>query len=205
MNAIFGYKEDRLKHRPYANEDLIDDLIAGDREAACVFYDRYGARISRWVWHLLGADREHADIVQQVFVNIFESLPRIKKPDSFGAFVDSIAIKTTRFELRKRKARRALYVFGASTNLDEPMDKNSSFKDQHIRHFYRILNTMPTDDRIIFIMKYLEGRTIEQIASIGKYSVSTAKRRLKRAKKIFEKNAIEDFSLISLAEECYAI
>jgi RNA polymerase sigma-70 factor, ECF subfamily len=194
-----------LKHRSYANRDLIDNLIAGDREAAYVFYDKFGARISRWVWHLLGTDREHADIVQQVFVNIFESLPRIKKPDSFGAYVDSVTIKTTRFELRKRKARRALYATGESADLDESRDKKSPFKDQHIRHFYRILNTMPTDDRIIFILRYLEGHSIEEIASIGQYSTSTAKRRLKRAKLIFEKNVVSDFSLVSLVEECHAI
>ncbi len=187
------------------NRELIDGLIAGERRAAYVFHERYSKRVSRWVWRLLGTDREHADIIQQIFVNIFESLPRIRKEDALNAWIDSITIKTTRCELRKRKFRRALFLVKKDDDPDEPQDTNSPFKQRHIEHFYKIVSRMPTDDRVIFIMRFLEGVPVEQIAALGNYSISTAKRRLNRAKAVFEKNALNDFSLVSLVEEYYAV
>ena len=59
---------------------------------------------------------------------------------------------------------------------------------------------MPTDDRIVFVLKYIEGCTIDHIASIYNYSPATAKRRIKRARLTFEDKALEDFSLLSLVE-----
>jgi RNA polymerase sigma-70 factor, ECF subfamily len=184
---------------------LIDGIIAGERKAAYEFHERYSKRISCWVWRLLGTDQEHADIVQQIFINIFESLPGIKKAASLDAWVDSITIKTTRLELRKRKTRRTLFLARKDDSPNEPRDETSPFKQQHIKHFYKIINRMPTDDRIIFILRFLESCTIEEIAALGNYSTSTAKRRLKRAKTIFEKSVLNDFSLVSLVEEYHAI
>ena len=200
-----GHRKDDSTGRAYTNAALVENLIAGDVDAAYAFHDRYSTRISRWVWRLMGTDWEHADIVQQVFVSIFEALPSLKNTDALNAWVDSVTIKTTRYELRKRRARRALFFVRRDDNPDEPRDEASPFKQHHVKHFYKIVNAMPTDDRIVFILRYLEGYTIEQIASVGNYSTSTAKRRLKRAKAIFEKSALHDFSLVSLVEEYHAI
>lgn len=189
----------------YSNRELIDDFIAGVPSAADFFHNRYSVRISRWVWRLLGTDLEHEDVVQQVFANIFSTLFKIKKAEALDSWVDSVAIRTVRFELRKRKIRRALYFQRDNTDPDDTRDRNSAFKQSHIKQFYVILKDMPTDDRIIFVLRYMEGHSIEQIASLGNYSLSTAKRRLKRAKRLFAKKALEDFALVSLVEECHAM
>ncbi len=189
----------------YSNRELIDDFIAGVPAAADIFHDRYSVRISRWVWRLIGADREHEDLVQQVFANIFSTLSKIKKAEALDSWVDSVTIRTVRFELRKRKVRRALFLERDESDAFDIRDRKSAFKQNHIRQFYKILGEMPADDRIVFVLRCLEGRSIEDIATIGKYSLSTAKRRLKRAKGIFARRALEDFALVSLVEEYHAV
>ena len=85
--------------------------------------------------------------------------------------------------------------------MDSVQDKASPFKQAHIRSFYAVLAKMPADDRIIFVLRHLEGRSLDEIARSGEYSLSTAKRRLKRAKSIFSKKATKDFVLMSMLEE----
>ncbi len=185
------------------NRELIDGFISGDSAAADAFHERYSNRISRWVWRLLGSDLEHEDIVQQVFVNIFKSMHKLKAAEKLESWVDSVTIRTVRYELRKRRARRALLMqgdWGADTE-----DTTSPFKEHHTRVFYKILNSLAADERIIFTLRFLEGCSIDYIASIGNYSRSTAKRRLNHAKSVFVQKALEDFSLVSLAEEFHAV
>ena len=187
------------------NQELIDGFLNSVPAAANTFHQRYSKRISRWVWRLLGDDREHEDVVQQVFVNIFNSLPKLKKADALDSWVDSVTIRTVRYFLRKRRFRRALFIDKEDANVAETADKNSPFKETYVRLFYKILNSLPADDRIVFGLRYLEGCSIDYIAAIGNYSNSTAKRRLNRAKSVFTQKALEDFSLVALVEEYHAV
>ena len=200
-----GLGTDAERGFAFSNHDLIRELLARNPLAAHEFHIRFSARISSRVWRLLGTDVEHADIVQQVFVNIFEALNKLKNPEALDAWVDSIAIRTTRYELRRRGRRRALFLFKQEENNVEPRDETNPFKSHHVRQFYKIVDRMPTDDRVIFVLRFVEGCTVEQIASLGNYSVSTAKRRLKRAKATFEKSVLVDFSLVSLVEDFHAV
>jgi RNA polymerase sigma-70 factor, ECF subfamily len=188
-----------------SNRELVDGLLSGDAGATVQFHRRYSLRISRWVWRLLGTDRDHDDLVQQIFVNILTSARRITKVESLDAWVDSVTIRTVRFELRKRRLRQAIFGGSSDFDIDQSRDTSSPFKQSYIYRFYTILDKMPADDRIVFVLRYLEKCSIEHIASAGHYSYSTAKRRLKRARAVFAKIALQDYTLISLVEECHAL
>jgi RNA polymerase sigma-70 factor, ECF subfamily len=213
MKTSSGSKKEKYPQRvsnawggELSNDALIRGLLDGTPTAAEQFHHRFSARISRWVWRLLGADSEHDDVVQQVFVNVIGSLHRITKPDCLESWVDSVTIKTVRYEIRKRKIKHALLgtLFQTSECPSEVQDTNSPFKERHIKICYDIMKQIPTDDRILLVLRYLEGCSVDQIAATGNYSRSTAKRRLKRALGRFQKAALQDFSLISLVEECHA-
>ena len=188
-----------LSEEKLTNAELISGIIEGDRMAARQFHLRYCATISRWVWHLLGGDREHEDMVQQVLVGVISGMPSIKKPESLDAWVRSVTMRVVRDELRNRKKRRSL--FNADSGEDEVYaDPNHPCKQVHIRSFYTILDKMNLDDRVIFVFKYLEGFSNEQVAEAVGFSLSKAKRRLKRARDRFLKEAMSDYALVTLLE-----
>ena len=187
------------------NRELVDEFLTGNINAARVFHARYSKRISRLVWRLLGSDTEHEDVVQQVFMNIFKDIRKLKKAESLDSWVDSVAVRTVRTVIRKRTLRRAIFFSSDSKDGFESRDTKSPFKERYIKTFYEILDSMNIDDRIIFYLKHVEKCSINYIASVGNYSPSTAKRRLNRARQIFAKKAHEDFSLLSLLEESHAV
>ncbi|MBN2715990.1 MAG: sigma-70 family RNA polymerase sigma factor [Deltaproteobacteria bacterium] len=185
--------------RKLTNAELISGIIARHPNAARQFHIRYSARISRWVWRLMGSDSEHEDLVQQVLVQVLSSIHSLKDPEALDAWIRCIAIRVVRDELRKRKNKRFHLRKAIEIEDDVSQDPNSPWKQAHIQSFYNILDNLSPDDRIVFVLKHLEGYTNDQIAEYCGYSISTAKRRLERARSRFLKDAMQDYMLMSLA------
>ncbi len=191
--------------RKFSNRELIHGIVNGNIAASNAFHDKYSRRIIRWVWRLLGSDREHDDVVQQVYTSIFRSIRNIRQPESLDGWVNRVTIMTVKYELRRRVARRARIFYRDSRDLDEFRERRSPFKERHIKIFYSILDNMPADDRIVFVLRYMEGYKIDEIATIMACSPSTVKRRLARSELLFTKMASSDFRLVSLVEEYHAV
>ena len=182
------------------NEELISGILSGSLLASKQFHLRYGAAISRLVWQLLGWDDEHEDVVQQVLVGIFTNVRTIRKPEALDSWVRSVTLRIVRDELRKRRKRRSLFSKSEIVNDDVSPDPRSPWRHSHIRSFYRNLERLSPDDQIVFVLKFLEELSNDEIADLKHCSVSTVKRRIDRAKSRFLKKAMRDYALLSLVE-----
>ena len=120
------------------------------------------------------------------------SLGKLRDANALEAFVDSVTIRTVRKEIRRRRHRRVVFSRSEVPRLEEVRDHATPLKEAHIRSVYAILEEMPSDDRIIFVLRHLEGHSLGEIARLGKYSLSTAKRRLKAATVEFKRRALKD-------------
>jgi len=187
-----------LSEKALSNRSLVDGLMRGDTRAATQFHKRYSIRIGYWVWRLLGTDGDYEDIVQQVFVNILSGVDRLNRFDALDSWVDSVTIRTVRYELRKRQRRRSFFLLSDEFDIEACGDPRSPFRLVHIRRFYAILNTMPTDARTIFVARHLKGYGFKRLAKAWNTSLSTVKRKLRRADVIFRKRVMADGTLFSL-------
>ena len=181
------------------NRDLVEGLRRGDVGVAAAFYDRFAVKINRLVWRLLGADTEHDDVVNQVFVNILSSIKKLRHPEAFDDWICGIAVNTVRKEIRSRKYRRILV--SVPEYQERKAEEGETEKQVLVRRVFKVLNTMKTEDRIAFILRYVEGNTLGEVAVSGGYSLATAKRRIARAKREFLKRVRKDTALASFIEE----
>ncbi len=189
----------RLPTQPLSDAEIVDGLLRKDARAASELYDRYGSKVNAKVWRLLGADSEHDDIVHQIFIHILAGIEKLKNPDSLEDWIYGITVNTVRREIRRRKYRRILVPMA------EPPEKVQEYSgpdDQLFsRRFYKVIESLRADDQIVFVLRFVEGRSLGEVAAAGGYSLSTAKRRLARAKREFLKRATKDRVLSSLVEE----
>jgi RNA polymerase sigma-70 factor (ECF subfamily) len=165
--------------------DLAALLRSGSRQAAAAVYDRFAAQVNRWVWRLLGADHEHSDIVQQVFVRIFRSGPRLRETDKLGAWVHAITVNTVHGELRRRQVRRFFLRDSSASQLHGDFVREVEMRDLLVRA-KSVIEKLPPGERIAFMLHYVDRHSAVEIAQICGYSLSTAKRRLARASRRFE-------------------
>jgi RNA polymerase sigma factor (sigma-70 family) len=85
--------------------------------------------------------------------------------------------------------------------IDDIRDRATPLKEAHIRGFYAALDALTADERVVFVLKHLEGLTMQEIARIGGYSLTTAKRRLRKGTAKFESRALKETVLVTMLEE----
>jgi len=130
---------------------------------------------------MLQSVEEADDLVQDVFLKAWRAFDRLENPEGARPWVMTIAIRLARTRLRRRKLTRLLFraeepdfeQIAASAALPEHRDL--------VRHLYAILDKMPVELRLAWVLRYLEAETVESVAALCGWSLSTAKRRINGA------------------------
>lgn len=165
-----------------------------------LMHRRFSREVNRLVWRLLGADPDHNDLVQQVFVKVLTNSHRLREPERLGAWVQSITVNTVYEELRKREVRRMFL-----REWREPAIYPNLVHDVEVRDFLvqskTIIEKLPAKERVVFMLHFVEGRTLAEVAELLNYSLATAKRRLAAANRRFEALLGNNTDLRQLLEE----
>lgn len=164
--------------------------VAERRAVGCAaLYDRYHRLVRRILIRLLGAHEEVHDLVQDVFLSAVRTIHRVRTPEMLRSWMTSVAVLTARQELRRRRRKRFL-LFLPTQDLPE-VEASQSPPDvrEALRVTYRILSTLPADLQIAFVLRFIEGMELTDVAEACQVSLATIKRRLGSAKDRFEKAA----------------
>jgi RNA polymerase sigma-70 factor (ECF subfamily) len=187
----------QLSGSPPTVAELLELMREEPSRGAPLFYDRFQRDVNRLVWRLLGADPEHDDLVQQVFLIAFRRIDQVRDAEKLLGWVRSIAVSVVYDEIRKRRVRR-LFLRDAVENEVHP----SLVHDVEVRDFVlrakRILDRMPAAERVVFLLHVLEGKGMLEIAELCGHSIATAKRRMSRANGRFAKLVARDPDLARL-------
>ena len=163
--------------------DLIAGLKTGDEDAAHEFFDRYAARIRRFIANSLGAATDEADdILQETFIALADALPFFRGDSSLFTFACAIAHRKV-LSLIRTNARRARLMRAAPvTHHDTPHDAGAD------REFNRAIAEIQPEYREVLILKYVEEIGVSEIARILQISEHAVESRLARARKSLRKS-----------------
>jgi len=188
-----------LKHANVDLDAMVTGVVAGDIGATRLLFEQFGPMVNRLVWRLLGADRDHNDVVHDVFVGVLSSIGTLKSPALLEHWMYSVAVNTVRREINKRRLRRIFHLDpDAGAGCPVPFDPEIHLA---IKHFYEVMGGMGADDRIVFILRFVEGRRLAEIGSMLGCSITEVKRRLARAQAEYRKRAEGDPIVTWLGEE----
>lgn len=164
---------------------LIAALRAGQPGAAAAFYDRYASRVRATLRALLGPDADLPDLLQEVFIRALDRVEGLRDIERAGSWLTTIAVFVARAHLRVRKRRNWLRVFSPERTAAAQVEQPSSDARRTLRELYAILDRMPVDDRMAFLLRHFHGATLVDAAKACNTSLATLKRRLARAEKRF--------------------
>jgi RNA polymerase sigma-70 factor (ECF subfamily) len=164
---------------------LLEALRAGHPGAAAALYDRFAPSVQRTLERTIGPDADVPDLLQEVFVTAFAEVRRLSDPDKLGAWLASIAVFTARACIRRRARRRWLAKLALGPEPAEPRADPADSAREALRQCYDVLGTLPTDERIAFALRIIDGRPLQEAANAARTSLATFKRRLARAEARF--------------------
>jgi RNA polymerase sigma-70 factor (ECF subfamily) len=183
--------------RPPKDEDLVGALRAGDPEAPAALWARYSPSVGRVLAKALGPSLEIEDLTQEVFLRVFGRLPSLRDPTALRAFVLAVAMNVLKWELRRRWIGRRVLLSFTGTLPDIESTSTDAEARQALRRCYRILDSLPTKERMAFVLRYMEGMTIDEVAAALNVSISTAKRWVNRGAAKIGEQVSEDPDLCS--------
>src|ERR1700737_746943 len=174
------------------DRELVRRAQGSDKEAFEELVRRHQQRVFAVAGGILRQREDVEDIAQQVFVKAYFSLKRFDQRAAFSTWLYKITVNECWDLLRKKKVRPLLYEsdlseeqaqqFSASERL-ESGEQDVSDKLEAQQQVERLLQGLDERDRMMLILKEVEGFAIEEIAEILDLNANTVKVRLFRARR----------------------
>lgn len=176
-------------------DDMPDDaaLLAavarGDRSIAVALYDRLRPVISRAVRRVAPRSLDHADLVQQAFVELISSLRERPTVRSLDAWAATITARVVFHRLRRERLEdrfAALDEDGAMLNevacpSADPL--RLAGQREALRQLGKLLRGLDSGRMQVFLLHDVHGYELKEIAEILGLSVSNAQTRLVRGRR----------------------
>lgn len=170
-------------------EELVKQALSGDEEAFRQLIEKYKAYIFAIVLNFVPDSFEAENVAQEVFLQIYRSLPQYRF-NSFKSWVGRIAANKALDWKRAQKRKvneQPLYLDTLVVNNMSPLTKNPEFvflQNEEIRRIREICDELPEIYRTTVEKFYIEGKSRLQIAEEEKTTIKTIESRLYRGRKM---------------------
>jgi RNA polymerase sigma-70 factor (ECF subfamily) len=144
-------------------------------------FRRYASYVAAVAHRLLGRDQEVDDTVQEVFLAAIRGLSSVREPAAVKGWLARITVRVVHRRLRVRRARM---LFGLDQVPARALAIDESVSGEQralLASVYRVLDEIPSDQRIAWVLRHIEGERLEDVATLAGCSLATAKRRIAAA------------------------
>ncbi len=183
--AVININNANLPNNQKSDDALIVMFQSGDQTVFRYLVERYQEKIRNLVYSIFSEQEIVDDLAQEIFIKVFEALPKFRFESSFYTWLYRITVNKCRDEMRKRKVKRFFtfhHVEQTSKIAIENL-KPVTFDDENIHEVIEeSLNKLPDKYRLPIILKDVDGMSYDEIAEILKCEVGTVKSRLSRGR-----------------------
>jgi len=171
-----------------SDHDLVDCLQKGDLEAFDLVFRRYADRLYGFSLKYLKSKEEAEELVQDVFLKIWENRKNLKREGAFRSYLFTIAYHNMCRIFRKRvsleKLAKEISSPGdESFTLDESLDYRSSLDQVN-----KLIDQLPPRQKEIFIKSRKEGKSTKEIVAELNIVPGTVDNQVSEALKFLRKN-----------------
>jgi RNA polymerase sigma-70 factor (ECF subfamily) len=181
-------------HQERRSEDAaaVAQVLAGDREAYAFLVQRHSRSIFGIACRVTGNEQDAEEVVQETFLRAYKNLSRFEQRANFGTWLYRIAMNCAldHKEMRDRKHP----AYGAQISEDpepgeneiqvastDPGQEQLIFGAQVKKRIGEAMLLLSKTERAAFVMRHLEGRSIEEISGVLGIKTNAAKNCIFRA------------------------
>ena len=177
---------------------LVNQAKGGNRSAFAQLADRFHEDIFRMVFYRIRSRVDAEDITQDVFLKAFQKISSVKDAAKFRGWLFSIALNRIR-DVQRKKRFRSLFKMEDENIESHPTEKTDSDQPEALelvmrKDFWRqiglILKKLPNMEREVFLLRFFDHLSINEIAGVLKKNESTVKTHLYRALAKFKKEPV---------------
>jgi RNA polymerase sigma-70 factor, ECF subfamily len=181
-----------------ADLTLARAVVAGEPWAQRAVWDQYAPLVNGVLRRALGPEHDFEDLLQDVFLRVFDRVTGLRQPDALRSFIYSVTIRVVKWEIRRATSRRHRHV-AAQLMQETPVIASVDPEARDLlARAQVVLDSMPANERAVFVLRHVDDQALPEIAHGLAISLSTAKRWLKRGTRRIEKAIDRDTRLSSL-------
>jgi RNA polymerase sigma-70 factor, ECF subfamily len=163
---------------------------AGDDTAFRRLVERHSRAVFQLAFRMTGSEPDAEDIVQDTFLKAYRELKRFESRSSFGTWLHRIAVNCSYDLLRKRPRQQAeaLDAEGEDGGMAFVVEADGvtrpdrlAFSGEVQQRVRAAMNQLSPAERSAFVLRHLEGRSIEEIGALLDLQVSATKHSIFRA------------------------
>jgi RNA polymerase sigma-70 factor, ECF subfamily len=175
----------------------IDRCLNGDGDAFARLVRRHQDAVGRRMWRFTRDRADHRELVQEVFVEAYTSLPSFKGRAPFAHWLARIS---TTVGYRYWKVR-SLERSRNTVPIEEWADRLATTEPDRLEPsqaaelLHGFLAQLQPRDRLVMVLRHVEGRSVEETAALTGWTESMVKvqcwRARRKLKKLFQQAGLE--------------
>ena len=175
MTVAAAYVEDVL---------LVDRCLTGEPAATRELFRRHRGRVHASLFRVLGSNRDMDDLLQEAFIQVFQSLRGWRAEASLSTWIDRVAVRCAyRYLSQKGRRIRTEEMSDEDVPGGEPTNAHRQLARDGVKRLYAVLDELGPAARLAFTLHEIDGRPLAEVAKLVGSSVTATKLRVWRARK----------------------
>lgn len=177
--------------------DLIQLTLSGNKEAYSKLYDKTIQEVYKTAHFLIEDKKDVDDVVQEIYIQLYESLCKYDSKKPFRPWLIGLAIKQIHSYRRKRWMRLRIIKKAEEQRKPEQIDfSNDVVSKISNKKLIELIHKLPYKLKQVIILRYLHDYSQEEVAQILHIPIGTVKSRIHAAlKKLRQIEQVEEIFL----------
>ena len=178
------------------DNDLIVQLRNGNKGAFKILFEKYGSRLYHFSLKYLRDNEDAEDLLNEVFLKIWENRLTLKTNTSFQSYLFTIAYNNIRQRfLKKDREEKYVQVFAQEYLVDNSIGEDQLDYLQFLQKLNAVIDLLPSRRKEIFNLSYKEELRNPEISERLGLSEQFVKNQLSIARKFIITKIKEDSQL----------
>jgi len=158
------------------DSELLKKFKAGDHATFNRIMEQYQKPIYYFIYRMTGNAKDAEDLTQDTFVKAYLERERFRGDSAINTWIYRIAANLTKNHLRWHSLRRYAPL-DAVLQFFFPESEESHYETMEAleEHLLDYVQQLPSRQRSVFVLKYYNGLTHEEISNILKISLGASK------------------------------
>ena len=177
---------------------LVSDAQMGKNEAKTRLYNEFNEKLYYYIYKTVNDRELAADLTQDTFIEIYQTLDSLKEPAAFENWSYKIAYHRCTAYFRKKRELLADENEDGFSVLDTAIEEREEFipdealdKEELKKAIREMIDALPEEQRSAIMMRYFNEIPVKEIADIQGVSEGTVKSRLSYGRKAIQQSVEE--------------
>src|SRR5213076_781613 len=169
--------------------ELVHSAVAGGESSFEELVRRYQRPIAAYVYRMVGNYDAALDLTQEVFIKVYNSLPRYRSEFKFSTWIYKIAHNAAIDHLRRHAVREQALATGPESERREISiesrrltPEQESERRERRSEIEAVVQSLPIAYRELIVLRHSQDLSYDEIAEITGLPLGTVKNRLFRAR-----------------------